>query len=724
MGFKDKKFIRPSKRDVDKPTRHLYVSGIGHEFKTDISDLRTFFSQFGELEEPNNSESDNDVGDFGDFYMPLDRRYCFVSFKSIESATVSFNALNKEDVSIPSLGVTGLLVKFATSAADKSGPPEAECTSSTDHIHIEGLSVIENFISEEEEEALLNTYGNDDNPAWKESLNRRVQHYGFPFNYRTLMVDYTKPTLPLSSLAKVMADKVEHHDLERTGKSVIEESINQLTINEYWSNQGIASHIDTEVCFGSKLFVINICGDIVMTMTRKSSSSSSPPIEEMGSSSSTEVETDDKSTGEEEEDSSSDTPKESTSSSTSITLRKHVYLPRRSLLILEKDARYLWSHGISPRKYDKVNGQLIPRKRRLSFTFRHVLKPPPLPTKQLLSGSIEEEHVVKVYDAIAIHWNHTRGKRKVYWNLVKEFIENLPAGSLLADIGSGDGKYFGVNPNIFTIGCDRSLQLLEVSKESNQETFCCDAVLLPFLSNTFDAAICIAVLHHIATIERRYSLISELLRITKTNGIIFLQAWALEQESSSIHTFTSQDIMVPWKLNKRFINPNNNTEVSDSSGGSSQKGSAKEKKKQKGKNRKEKEKANAINETQQQFIPEEEQASLNQNDVEKATSETITVDKEEKCVSSVNAIEKKDKDDELIVYERYCHVYREGELVDLCSRIPNCQIIESGYEKGNWFLKLQKIDDPRLRENNSPLSSKEYSVPKVITRLSVEGKIL
>ena len=43
--------------------------------------------------------------------------------------------------------------------------------------------------------------------------------------------------------------------------------------------------------------------------------------------------------------------------------------------------------------------------------------------------------VVKVYDSIAVHWNHTRGRRKVYWYRVKQFIEDLPVGTLLADIG-------------------------------------------------------------------------------------------------------------------------------------------------------------------------------------------------------------------------------------------------------------------------------------------------
>jgi hypothetical protein len=32
----------------------------------------------------------------------------------------------------------------------------------------------------------------------------------------------------------------------------------------------------------------------------------------------------------------------------------------------------------------------------------------------LLSSEQEKEHVFRVYDGIALHWHHTRGKRKVY----------------------------------------------------------------------------------------------------------------------------------------------------------------------------------------------------------------------------------------------------------------------------------------------------------------------
>jgi len=64
----------------------------------------------------------------------------------------------------------------------------------------------------------------------------------------------------------------------------------------------------------------------------------------------------------------------------------------------------------------------------------------------------------------------------VYWHRVKSFLEELPVGTLLGDIGCGDGKYFGVNPGVYSIGNDRSLKLLEVSYNTKFDTFCCDAV--------------------------------------------------------------------------------------------------------------------------------------------------------------------------------------------------------------------------------------------------------
>ena len=43
-----------------------------------------------------------------------------------------------------------------------------------------------------------------------------------------------------------------------------------------------------------------------------------------------------------------------------------------------------------------------------------------------------------------------------------------------------------------------------------------------------------------------------------------------------------------------------------------------------------------------------------------------------------------------LVYQRYCHVYCEGELEGLVALIPNCCIVDSGFDKGNWFVQLEK----------------------------------
>jgi ubiquinone/menaquinone biosynthesis C-methylase UbiE len=319
-------------------------------------------------------------------------------------------------------------------------------------------------------------------------------------------------------------------------------------------------------------------------------------------------------------------------------------------LILSGDARYFWSHGISPRKFDKLDGTLVSRGRRVSFTFRHVVKPGPIPSSQLLSGHIEQEHVVKVYDEIAVHWNHTRGKRKVHWHRVKEFLDSLPPGTLLADVGSGDGKYFGVNPNVMTIGCDRSIKLLEVSQEPHHEAFCCDAVKLPFVTGMFDAVICIAVLHHMANVDRRYAVISELVRIARFGAEIMIQAWALEQGSDSKHVFATQDTMVPWKLNKRF-----------------------------------------------------------------AIQEKSTVQEEVEGRKRGKKVSSKSQQDEMVIYERYCHVYKEGELEDLCSRVPNCRVVESGWDRGNWFVRILKVEDDRLAGAASA-HGPESKIPALVAR--------
>ena len=52
-------------------------------------------------------------------------------------------------------------------------------------------------------------------------------------------------------------------------------------------------------------------------------------------------------------------------------------LERRSLVVLSDEARYEWQHGIARRKNDRWDGITIPRRRRLSITFRASKDAPP-----------------------------------------------------------------------------------------------------------------------------------------------------------------------------------------------------------------------------------------------------------------------------------------------------------------------------------------------------------
>ena len=112
--------------------------------------------------------------------------------------------------------------------------------------------------------------------------------------------------------------------------------------------------LDTLECFGPVIYILSLGCGLTMTMTDKGSGQETETE--------TEIETD-RATKETE------IMKEEKEEESSVR-KKHVWLPARSLLILRGAARYQWAHGIAPRTMDKVDGQLIRRKRRVSFTIR------------------------------------------------------------------------------------------------------------------------------------------------------------------------------------------------------------------------------------------------------------------------------------------------------------------------------------------------------------------
>jgi len=148
---------------------------------------------------------------------------------------------------------------------------------------------------------------------WSSELSRRVQHYGWQYDYRARRVDESAYLGPLPGWLEVAAARVA----EGLGVG----RPNQVIVNEYLAGQGIAPHIDCITCFGPVVSTLSLGSEVQMDLS-------------LGSA------------------------------------QVPVLLERGSLLALTGPARYVWQHGIAKRLVDKEFG--VVRSRRVSLTFRTV----------------------------------------------------------------------------------------------------------------------------------------------------------------------------------------------------------------------------------------------------------------------------------------------------------------------------------------------------------------
>jgi tRNA (uracil-5-)-methyltransferase TRM9 len=136
---------------------------------------------------------------------------------------------------------------------------------------------------------------------------------------------------------------------------------------------------------------------------------------------------------------------------------------------------------------------------------------------------------------------------------VEEFLKQRQRGTVGIDVGCGNGKYLGVNKEIFILGSDRSDGLIGCAREFGHEVMVADGLSLPHPEGRFDFAISIAVIHHFSTPERRTQAIRHILSKLKPGGEALIYVWALEQESSrrGYKEGDPQDVLVPWVLQKK-----------------------------------------------------------------------------------------------------------------------------------------------------------------------------
>lgn len=180
-----------------------------------------------------------------------------------------------------------------------------------------GLSVEYDFITDYEERKLIALI---DQQPWLNDLSRRVQHYGFKYDYKARKLDNSMFLGELPTWLKDLANKMFN-------EKVINFVPDQAIVNEYEPGQGIAAHIDCEPCFGDTIISLSLGSSAVMNFTEKIHSDN----------------------------------------------KLEIFLQPRSLIVMKYESRYKYYHAIPARKKDILLGNKFDRNRRVSVTFRKVM---------------------------------------------------------------------------------------------------------------------------------------------------------------------------------------------------------------------------------------------------------------------------------------------------------------------------------------------------------------
>ena len=171
---------------------------------------------------------------------------------------------------------------------------------------IPGLRYLADYITEKEEQELVAAI---DAASWDTTWERRRQPYGGAYGREE------GAARPIPAWGLALAERMFR-------EAICERPFDQLLVNEYLPGQGIALHRDYQP-FDRTVVSLSLLAPCVMDFRH-------PP-----------------------------------------TGRGHsLLLEPRSLLVLSDEARYEWEHGIARRKNDRWHGFVVPRRRRLSATFR------------------------------------------------------------------------------------------------------------------------------------------------------------------------------------------------------------------------------------------------------------------------------------------------------------------------------------------------------------------
>ena len=155
----------------------------------------------------------------------------------------------------------------------------------------------------------------------------------------------------------------------------------------------------------------------------------------------------------------------------------------------------------------------------------------------------ETTYVKDVYNHISSLFSLSRA---YLWKGVKNFVNSLDSDSLILDAGCGNGKNMFRKDCRF-IGVDNSEKMIDIVKSEDKWGIIGDIRNLPFDDNMFDAAISVAVIHHLYNVNDRIQAVKEMVRVVKKGAKIFIQVWEnMKEKNHKFEQITDNDYLVKW----------------------------------------------------------------------------------------------------------------------------------------------------------------------------------
>jgi len=165
--------------------------------------------------------------------------------------------------------------------------------------------------------------------------------------------------------------------------------------------------------------------------------------------------------------------------------------------------------------------------------------------------------VRETYDRIASSYAASRTRP---WPEVVEFVATLPARSAILDVGCGHGRHAkpAARAGHRVVGVDLCRPLLAIGRDTSGgaipariEWVVGDAASLSVRDSTFDAALCVAVLHHLPSRDDRLAALAEVRRVLRPSGRAFVSVWARDnpylRDVLGLQ-LEDDDVEVPWHL--------------------------------------------------------------------------------------------------------------------------------------------------------------------------------